>query len=65
MSGAYLSTQRIFGIVLVVVGVAMIVSAVARGGGPLAVGVVAGTLFGALGVARLVLARVTNSHHDQ
>ncbi len=38
---------------MIVIGIAMAVSAVARGGGPLALGVVLGVLFAALGLARL------------
>jgi hypothetical protein len=39
------------------VGIAMVASALARGGGVLALGVVLGTLFAVLGAARLWLAR--------
>ena len=42
---------------MVVVGVAMLASALARGGGPLAVGVILGVLFCALGAARLYVSR--------
>ena len=42
---------------LVVLGVVMIVGAVAGGGGPLANGVVVGVLFCAAGVARILLTR--------
>jgi hypothetical protein len=41
----------------VVVGVAMVVSSLARGGGALAVGVILGALFALLGIGRLWLAR--------
>jgi hypothetical protein len=54
---AYLASSRALSAVLLVVGVAMIVSALARGGGALALGVVLGTMFAALGAARLWLAR--------
>ena len=40
---------------MVVIGVAMIVATIARGGGPLAVGVVLGVLFVAAGAGRLYL----------
>jgi hypothetical protein len=40
-----------------VVGAAMIVSALARGGGALALGVILGTMFVLLGAGRLWLAR--------
>jgi len=43
-------------LVMVVLGVVMVVSTIARGGGPLAVGVVIGLLFVAAGAARLYLA---------
>jgi hypothetical protein len=42
---------------MVLIGVALLVSTLARGGGPLAVGVLMGVLFVAAGVARLYLAR--------
>jgi hypothetical protein len=54
---AYLTTTRVLSGVLIVVGLAMIVSALARGGGGLAVGVVLGSSFALLGAARLWLAR--------
>jgi hypothetical protein len=39
-----------------VLGIAMIASTLARGGGPLALGVVLGVLFALLGAGRVVLA---------
>jgi hypothetical protein len=42
---------------LLALGVAMVVTTVARGGGPLAYGVVLGLLFTAAGAARLWVAR--------
>ena len=57
MQRAYLASSRILSAALVVVGVAMVVTALARGGGALALGVVVGILFAALGSARLWLAR--------
>jgi hypothetical protein len=54
---AYLASSRALSGLLVVVGVAMVASALARGGGALAIGVVVGTLFALLGAARLWLAR--------
>ena len=44
-------------LLMVVLGVAMVVSAIARGGGPLAFGVVIGVLFVAAGVLRLAAER--------
>jgi hypothetical protein len=54
---AYLASSRALSGALVLVGLAMVVSAVARGGGVLAIGVVVGVLFAALGAARLWLSR--------
>jgi hypothetical protein len=54
---AYLASTRALGGLLVVVGAAMIVSALARGGGALALGVILGTMFVLLGAGRLWLAR--------
>jgi hypothetical protein len=54
---AYLASSRALSAVLCVVGVALVVITLARGGGPLSVGVVVGVLFGLLGAARLRLAR--------
>lgn len=57
MDRAYLASQRMLSVLLCVVGVAMLATTLARGGGPLALGVVIGVLFAALGAARLWLAR--------
>ena len=46
---------RILSALIALVGVAMIVSAVAHGGGPLAYGVILGVLFIAVGAGRLWL----------
>jgi hypothetical protein len=54
---AYLASTRALGGLLVLVGVAMVVSALARGGGALALGVILGAMFAVLGAARLWLAR--------
>jgi hypothetical protein len=56
MERAYRGSTRVLSALLVVLGIAMVVSALARGGGALAVGVVAGVLFALLGAGRLVLA---------
>jgi hypothetical protein len=42
---------------MVVIGVALLASTIARGGGPLAIGVLLGVLFVAAGSARLYLTR--------
>ena len=57
MDRAYLASSRALSALLVLVGLAMVVSALARGGGALALGVVLGTLFTVLGLLRLRLAR--------
>jgi hypothetical protein len=54
---AYLASTRLLSAALLVIGVAMIVSALARGGGVLAVGVVLGAMLAVVGAARLWLAR--------
>jgi hypothetical protein len=54
---AYGASTRILGSLLVVIGVAMVVSALARGGGPLALGAVLGTMLALLGAGRVWLAR--------
>lgn len=43
--------------VMIVIGIAMLVSTVARGGGPLAFGVVIGALFVAAGAGRIYVQR--------
>jgi hypothetical protein len=48
---------RVLSTAMVVIGVALLVSTLARGGGPLAMGVLFGVLFVAAGLARLYLAR--------
>jgi hypothetical protein len=54
---AYLLSTRVLSALLVLVGLAMVASALARGGGALAVGVVLGTLLALLGAGRLLLGR--------
>ncbi|HEX6621978.1 MAG TPA: hypothetical protein VF024_20100 [Solirubrobacteraceae bacterium] len=48
---------RVMSAVLVLIGVALLVSTIARGGGPLAIGVLLGLLFVAAGAGRFYLAR--------
>ena len=57
MQRAYLLSTRALSALLVAVGVAMIVAALARGGGPAAVGVLLGVVFAGVGAGRLWLAR--------
>jgi hypothetical protein len=54
---ATLASARTLAVLQVLIGVAMVVSALARGGGPLALGVVLGVMLAALGAGRLWLAR--------
>jgi hypothetical protein len=54
---AYFASTRALNGVLVLVGVAMVVSALVRGGGALALGVILGAMFTLLGAGRLWLAR--------
>ena len=56
MRTAYGVSTRLLSALLLVVGVAMVVSALARGGGVLALGVVLGTMLALLGAGRLWLA---------
>jgi hypothetical protein len=53
---AYRQSTRALAAALIVLGIAMVVSALVRGGGALALGVVLGVLFTVLGAARLYLA---------
>jgi hypothetical protein len=53
---AYRASTRLIGAVTFVLGLAMIALTVARGGGPLAAGVVAGILFMVLGAIRYLAA---------
>lgn len=57
MRRAYVASTRVMSGLLVLVGIAMVVSALARGGGALALGVVLGVLLTLLGAGRLLLAR--------
>jgi hypothetical protein len=51
------AATQVLSFALVLIGLAMLVSTIARGGGPLALGVVLGVLFTALGAGRFILAR--------
>jgi hypothetical protein len=53
---AYQHSTRLLGCLIAILGVAMVVATLARGGGPLALGVVLGVLFAVLGAARVYLA---------
>jgi hypothetical protein len=54
---AYLASTRLLSGALVVIGIAMVVTTIANGGGPLAVGVLLGVMLALVGAARLWLAR--------
>ena len=56
MERAYVATSRVLSATLALVGLALVVTTLARGGGPLALGVILGVLLTVLGVARLWLA---------
>jgi hypothetical protein len=58
---AYLASTRLLSAVILLLGVAMVASALVRGGGALALGVVLGTLLALLGAGRLWLARGAGS----
>lgn len=51
----YRAVTRLFALVITGFGIAMIVVAIAGGGGPFSLGVVLGVLFAALGAGRLYL----------
>jgi hypothetical protein len=57
MQRAYLGSTRILSVLLIVLGIALVVSSVARGGGVLALGVVIGVCFTLTGAGRLWLMR--------
>jgi drug/metabolite transporter (DMT)-like permease len=61
VESAYRHSTRVLGLLLVVLGVALVVTTVARGGGPLATGVVVGVGIAAFGGARTYLAARTPS----
>jgi hypothetical protein len=57
MRRAYAASTQLLSAIMVLVGLAMIITALARGGGPLALGVVLGLGLTGLGAARLWLMR--------
>jgi hypothetical protein len=48
---------RAMSVAMVIIGVAILVSTIARGGGPLAVGILLGVMFLAAGAGRLLVER--------
>ena len=65
MRSAYVTSTRVMSVLLLLVGVAMVVSALARGGGALALGVVLGTMLALLGAGRLWLASARGGGADE
>jgi hypothetical protein len=57
MKSAYALSTHVLSILLILLGIVMVVSALAGGGGVLAMGVVLGTALAVLGAGRLWLAR--------
>ncbi len=57
MGSAYVRGTQALSVLMVVVGIALVVSTLVRGGGPLAFGLVFGVLLLALGIGRLYLSR--------
>jgi hypothetical protein len=62
---AYRQSTRVLGAALFVLGVAMVVSTLVRGGGPLALGVIVGIAFALLGAGRIFLANRAGSPHGR
>jgi hypothetical protein len=53
---AFRASTRVLGAITFVLGLVMIAVTLGRGGGPLALGVVAGVLFAVVGVLRFIMA---------
>jgi hypothetical protein len=53
---AYRESTRAVGAIICVLGIVMVVLTLARGGGPLALGVIVGVAFAVLGALRVVIA---------
>ncbi len=51
------AATSIMSVLMVLIGAAMLVSTLARGGGPLALGVILGTMFLLVGAGRIYVAR--------
>ena len=56
MQRAYHQSTRVLGAVICLLGLVLVVSTLARGGGPLALGVLVGVAFTVLGAGRVYLA---------
>ena len=57
MERAYRQSTFFMSALIALLGVVLVVTTLARGGGPLALGVIVGVLFALLGAGRMVLAR--------
>jgi len=57
VTGGYRAMTRLLAVATIALGVVMVASTIARGGGPISVGVVLGLLFVAVGAGRLYLLR--------
>ncbi len=57
-----LQSGRALAVTLMLLGIVLVASTLARGGGPLTIGVVLGVLFVALGAGRLLLMRGIGPH---
>jgi drug/metabolite transporter (DMT)-like permease len=63
---AYRESTRAVGAVICVLGIVIVIVTIARGGGPLALGVVVGVAFAVLGALRVVIAnRLTPPPEDK
>jgi hypothetical protein len=62
---AYRHSTKLLGSLLALLGVVMVATTLARGGGPLAIGVVVGALFTVLGLARVYLAGGLRSRRER
>ena len=61
---AYAASTRVLGGLILVLGVAMVASTLARGGGATALGVVLGVMLALIGCGRLWLARAARMHGE-
>lgn len=52
----YRESTRVVGVIICLLGIAMVVITLAHGGGPLAIGVIVGVVFAVLGALRVVVA---------
>ena len=64
MQRAYAASTRVLSVLILVAGLAMIGSTLARGGGALALGLVLGVMFVVIGAGRLWLARQAGPGSD-